>query len=203
VLREARRARGRTLADLARDTRIPPGALAAIEAGLFDELPRGVYARAWVRSYAAAVGVDPAAVLEIVGPALPRADETLKDICRLRDEEAPVTRRWHYRAASAIDALVVLGINALIWAVSLPVCQCSAPTIPASAVPAMVVMLITTLICYVALLAGISGRTAGTALFGLEVLPKPARPLTLHEILERAATYLLADVRMLARVTRR
>jgi hypothetical protein len=203
VFREARCARGRTLADIARDTRIPLAALAAIEAGLFTELPRGVYARAWIRSYAAALGLDHTAVLDVVGAVLPRADETLSDICRVRDAPSKATRSWQYLTAALIDALVVIGVNAVMWAISLPMCECSAPEIPPTAVPAMITLLMTTLTLYAALFAGISGRTAGTALLRLDLMPRPPHALTVPEITQRAASYLLGDLHMFARATRR
>jgi len=57
-LREAREARGSTIADVAAVTKISSRALAAIEREAFDDLPRGIFRRAYVRAFAAAVGLD-------------------------------------------------------------------------------------------------------------------------------------------------
>lgn len=200
TLRQARQARGCTLDDLARETRIPFEALAAIDAGQFQRLPGGVYARAWIRTYAAAVGVDPVAALDAVASALPRVDESLADICRIREPARHPPGVWRYGAAVIADALVVLALNALIWAVSLPMCECADPAIPPGAFPAVAALLATTLMFYVSLFAGVSGRTAGAVLFGLEILPKPPRPLTMCAIRRRSASYLLADLDVFAKL---
>jgi hypothetical protein len=57
-LREAREARGWSFADVAAVTKISSRALAAIEREAFDELPHGIFRRAYVRAFAAAVGLD-------------------------------------------------------------------------------------------------------------------------------------------------
>jgi cytoskeletal protein RodZ len=57
-LREAREARGSTLAEVAAVTKISSRALAAIEREAFDVLPAGIFRRAYVRAFAAAVGLD-------------------------------------------------------------------------------------------------------------------------------------------------
>ena len=57
-LREAREARGWSVADVAAVTKISSRALAAIEREAFDELPHGIFRRAYVRAFAAAVGLD-------------------------------------------------------------------------------------------------------------------------------------------------
>jgi hypothetical protein len=57
-LREAREARGSTIAEIAAVTKISSRALAAIEREAFDDLPSGIFRRAYVRAFAAAVGLD-------------------------------------------------------------------------------------------------------------------------------------------------
>ncbi|MBA3296720.1 MAG: helix-turn-helix domain-containing protein, partial [Acidobacteria bacterium] len=47
------------LSELAARTAISPSVLAKIDEGRFAELPAGIYARSYVRSFAAEVGVDP------------------------------------------------------------------------------------------------------------------------------------------------
>lgn len=53
ILREAREARGLSLDDAARVTRIGKGHLAALEDGLYDKLPSRVYVKGFLRVYAA------------------------------------------------------------------------------------------------------------------------------------------------------
>jgi transcriptional regulator with XRE-family HTH domain len=63
-LATARLRAGRSLQQIAGDTRISPRHLAALEAGRIEQLPGGVYRRAIVRSYAKCVGLDVGVVLE-------------------------------------------------------------------------------------------------------------------------------------------
>lgn len=65
-LREAREARGLTLAQVAAETRIPQRHLQTIEEGNFAALPARTYAVGFSRTYAKLVGLDQDAVAEIV-----------------------------------------------------------------------------------------------------------------------------------------
>jgi cytoskeletal protein RodZ len=58
-LHHARVRRGMTLQDIARSTKIPVRLLGAIEVNDFARLPGGVFRRAYVRAFAAEVGLDP------------------------------------------------------------------------------------------------------------------------------------------------
>ncbi|KPF64740.1 hypothetical protein IP88_13545, partial [alpha proteobacterium AAP81b] len=61
ALAAARVARGLTLADIARDTRVPLRHLRAIEADEHEALPALTYAIGFVKAFATAVGLDPEA----------------------------------------------------------------------------------------------------------------------------------------------
>ena len=63
-LRLAREARGVSLRDIAATTKITRGALEALESNDIDRLPGGIFTRAFVRSYAAEVGLDPEKTLK-------------------------------------------------------------------------------------------------------------------------------------------
>lgn len=65
-LARARQAGGKSLADIAQLTRISERQLAAIEAGNYAALPSRAYAVGFTRSYAKAVGLDSAAVIDLV-----------------------------------------------------------------------------------------------------------------------------------------
>jgi cytoskeleton protein RodZ len=58
VLRRARESRGMALSDVARQTKIARSMLELLEKGELDDLPTGVYARGFIRSFARAVGSD-------------------------------------------------------------------------------------------------------------------------------------------------
>ena len=63
-LREARERRGVSLRQIANATKIGIGALEALERNDFSRLPGGIFSRAFVRSYATEVGLDPDRTLQ-------------------------------------------------------------------------------------------------------------------------------------------
>ncbi|MFA5383255.1 MAG: RodZ domain-containing protein [Eubacteriales bacterium] len=63
TLRKAREARGLSMEDVARLTRINLKYIKAIENDSFDALPGGVYTRGFLRSYARLLGLDPGELL--------------------------------------------------------------------------------------------------------------------------------------------
>src|SRR5262245_60770661 len=56
-LRRQREARGMSLEEVARATRVPLASMERIEAGQFDELPGEVFVRGFLKSYARAVDI--------------------------------------------------------------------------------------------------------------------------------------------------
>ena len=58
-LRMARHRCGKSLRDVAATTKIPTASLEAIERNDFNSLPGGIFRRAYVRAFAAEVGIDP------------------------------------------------------------------------------------------------------------------------------------------------
>jgi cytoskeleton protein RodZ len=75
-LRQARERRGISLRQIAASTKIAAAALEALERNDISKLPGGIFSRAFVRSYAAEVGLDP--------------DETVKEfLARFNQEAAP------------------------------------------------------------------------------------------------------------------
>jgi hypothetical protein len=81
-LRKARMARGLSLTEISRRTRIGVGHLRKIDDGDLRGLPAGFYARSFVRAYAEAVGLDGDLVLSRLADHLPSAepaaDETVQ-----------------------------------------------------------------------------------------------------------------------------
>jgi cytoskeleton protein RodZ len=63
ALREARESRGLSLAQITQITKIPPAVLEALERNDGSALPGGIFSRAFVRGFAAAVGLDPEAAV--------------------------------------------------------------------------------------------------------------------------------------------
>ena len=74
-LRQARERRGISLRQIASSTKIAAAALDALEKNNISKLPGGIFSRAFVRSYAVEVGLDP--------------DETVKEFLERFDQEPP------------------------------------------------------------------------------------------------------------------
>src|SRR5499426_697640 len=76
-LRQARERRGISLRQIAASTKISASALEALERNDISKLPGGVFSRAFVRSYAIEVGLDP--------------DETVREFLDRFNQETPRT----------------------------------------------------------------------------------------------------------------
>ena len=74
-LRQARERRGISLRQIASSTKIAAAALDALEKNNISKLPGGIFSRAFVRSYAVEVGLDP--------------DETVKEFLERFNQEPP------------------------------------------------------------------------------------------------------------------
>ena len=72
-LRRIRMAKGLSLTEISRRTRIGVGFLRKIEEGNLKGLPPGFYARAFVRAYSEAIGIDADVVLGTLADELPAA----------------------------------------------------------------------------------------------------------------------------------
>jgi len=57
-LRQQREAKGMSLEEVARATRVPMSSVERLESDQFDELPGEVFVRGFMKSYARAVGID-------------------------------------------------------------------------------------------------------------------------------------------------
>nr|WP_078554569.1 RodZ domain-containing protein [Bacillus alkalicellulosilyticus] len=90
-LQEARVEKGLSLEDVITSTKIQKRYLIAIEEGRFDALPGKFYARAFVKSYAEAVGLNPEEVLEQFQHELPNPHKEGKDL-PMRSERTVKTR---------------------------------------------------------------------------------------------------------------
>lgn len=64
ILREAREARGMTLAEVESETRINTRFLSALEEGEYETLPTPVHVRGFLRNYARFLGLDPQPLLD-------------------------------------------------------------------------------------------------------------------------------------------
>ncbi len=176
------------LSELAARTAISPSVLVKIDQGRFAELPAGIYARSYVRSFAAEVGVDPALAVQGLDHVLPVATDPFPV---LREITTPATRHWSLArwglerwAAVATDAVILLFLDAMLIAV-VALCSGIAATVMLSeAAPALAAILAVPVVAYFVFFAGIGGRTPGATLW--RVPAPPSTRLTLNLILQRA-----------------
>jgi len=107
-LRQARERRGISLRQVASSTKIAAAALAALEKNDISKLPGGIFSRAFVRSYAVEVGLDP--------------DETVKEFLERFNQEPPPSadamaaaipeeeKQFEQRQRQAVKALGIAAI---------------------------------------------------------------------------------------------
>src|SRR5262245_39526397 len=109
-LREARERKGVTLRQIANATKISVAVLEGLERNDISRLPGGIFGRAFVRSYANEVGLDPEATIQefiaqFKSDAVTAGHHSTAD--RFEDGEALESRR---RTALTFLALLVLGL---------------------------------------------------------------------------------------------
>lgn len=199
--------------DVVAATRLSPRHVRAIDDGEFDRLPPGLYARAYVRAFATAVGAAPSAVDEVL-PLLPTVADPLQAIedvharrcpdawpaelverCKSVAHSAmsqlpasmpstPLAPALRVLLAALIDALLLLGANCVVVILCATILGMSERVLVQASPSALLVMCAMTWMLYFVLFAGIHGHTAGERMAGL---PRRARtPLTLDGILHRA-----------------
>jgi hypothetical protein len=136
-LRRHRQRNAISLDQIADDTRVKRELLDAFENNDLSQWPRGLYARAWIRAYASAVGLDPVDTVDEFCRLFPhgdrRANATIREIAEIvaapseyRDEfDHPEDRRragvdpaavppptWHAPLAQGARALWLRVTNA-------------------------------------------------------------------------------------------
>ncbi len=109
ALIEARKARGLTLRDIERDTRISTKYLQALEEGRLEVLPAPVYARAFTRTYAQYLGLDAARLVQQLPGAKPEPElPPLPDVHR--EARMPLVSASWGIAGVVIVLLLVVGL---------------------------------------------------------------------------------------------
>jgi cytoskeletal protein RodZ len=81
-LRRHRQRCGVSLDEMAAEMRIKPELLEALERNDLSEWPRGLYARAWIRSYALTVGLDPVDTVDEFCRLFPQGDRRAQGTIR-------------------------------------------------------------------------------------------------------------------------
>jgi hypothetical protein len=81
-LRRMRLQRGISLAQITGSTKIAEDLLAGLERNDFSQWPSGIYARAWVRQYASAIGADPDLTIDEFCRWFPQGDRRAEPLMR-------------------------------------------------------------------------------------------------------------------------
>jgi cytoskeleton protein RodZ len=115
-LKRAREASGVPLRDISRTTKISVAALEALERNDFSRLPGGIFSRAFIRSYATAVGLDPEATVQEYLAEVSRSEHEAARVATARAEVSPEDRAFLERQKQAIRFLQVAGVLVLIAA---------------------------------------------------------------------------------------
>ena len=116
TLRQARIKKGLTIDDIHQETKIQRRYLEAIEDGNLDALPGHFYARAFVKSYAEVVGIDPDTILEHIQPEIQPHMEEVKPLRRHRPAKPPAqVGRWLSRLLLYLFAVLILFVIYIAW----------------------------------------------------------------------------------------
>lgn len=210
ILHRARLAAKRSLDDLALATCIAPTLLRAMDNGEFHRLPAGLYARAYVRSVAAALALDPEATLTELLPLLPGLDSEASGTpaaaapraasARPAAGEAPIPASmawssghdeyWRRFAGTLVDGLGMLALQVLIAVLAAIAAGVGLGPFVESAWPALIVLWLITSTSYFIVFAGVSGLTPGDRLCG--VRPPRECPQTGGQVVRRAWAVFIA-----------
>ena len=111
LLRDQREARGLDLATVEKSLKIRRANLEAIEEGRFDKLPGAAYIPAFLRAYAAHVGLDPEKVMtayHLSGPVPIKRPVTLPADFPIVEKRAPI-------GLAVLTVLLVVGVGYAAW----------------------------------------------------------------------------------------
>jgi transcriptional regulator with XRE-family HTH domain len=181
-LRQTRIARGEDLASVAQRAGVREALLRAIEEGRFADLPRGIYGRSAIRSFASALGLDAVEVLAECEQFLPATDDPIYALARLRGlrsavdakpagrvESTPVqpatwnetAALWKPLAAAAVDGAIIMVMLLVLVAVTMTFCAAPLSAFRATTAPAFGLMGFLLAGCYFVCFAGVAGVTLG------------------------------------------
>jgi hypothetical protein len=203
-LRRARVERGLTIEQVVEASRLPTSTAIKIDEGRFDELPAGVYARSYVRTFAAVVGVEPERALDELATLLPPTPDPFPVLRELKGASPRRPRRngslsrwpdWSVLRCDAwslprwivagIDALMLLAINAIVVWLTAYISGLPIAMVLQHASTAVAVVCAVPMTMYFVLFEGIAGRTPGAMVCRVPQLPA-GTPLGLRTILLRA-----------------
>jgi len=203
-LRLAREARHEDIETVAKNTGIREHVLRTLENGRYGELPSGIYARTAVKAYAAAVGLPADEMLAACVHLLPRGEDPLAGIARVRGFKARAeftrdessleeTQREHDMAdtsvsrilvAACVDACSIVVLLSAIVGMTVAATGAHAAALGRAAPYAFGVLSAILGSCYFIVFAGARGLTPGEAAAGIP--PRAEARVGLDEMIDRA-----------------
>jgi len=111
-LQQARVARGLTLEDCERDTRISKRYLDALEREDWKIFPAPVYSRAFLRTYAQYLGLDPQQLMRAMKAQEEAAEPAIKPLPEIK--QAPASGNINWPLAAGVAVFIVI-IGAFVW----------------------------------------------------------------------------------------
>ncbi|HYS27446.1 MAG TPA: helix-turn-helix domain-containing protein [Vicinamibacterales bacterium] len=114
-MRQAREQRGVSLRQIAERTKISVSQLEALERNDISRLPGGIFSRAFVRSYAAEIGVDPEQTVREFLSQFPDESVSAGSPHVLIDDGARGARRLNARAVMIVATLVLVAAAIFLW----------------------------------------------------------------------------------------
>lgn len=116
-LATARESSGLSVADVARQLKLSPWQVEAMEADQYQRLPGAVFVRGFIRNYARLVKLDPVPLLANVERQLPVMSHAVSEAPHSADIPFPNARRvhWHKYAIGALLAVTVLVVFEFYW----------------------------------------------------------------------------------------
>lgn len=119
MLKEAREAKGLSLDDLQKKTKIQPRYLKAIEKGDFSVMPGNFYIRAFIKEYAVAVDLNPDEVLATYKHELPSVEEDTVEYTGIqrsrKNTPSTKTPAVFSLLPTVITVLLIIGVAFVIW----------------------------------------------------------------------------------------
>lgn len=189
-LHQARLARGLALDDVRARTALNLSIVEKIDAGEFDQLPPGLYARAYIRAFATEVGLDPISIVADLEMLLPQAPDPFPVLSEVRSEPETTLHLQLARCSAAmLDALLLL-VGVLMPVILLASWSSGVELqiLLADAGGALGAVCALPVGLYFLLFDGIGGGTPGCRTFGLGGAGTRV-PLKLPEILRRAVLH--------------
>ncbi|HHW38945.1 MAG TPA: helix-turn-helix domain-containing protein [Bacillales bacterium] len=118
-LEEARKQKNITLDELQTITKIQKRYLQAIEAGNYDILPGKFYARAFIKQYAEAVGIDPDKLFDEFASEVPKTEtEVSSGLSRVKNKQTSVSKTsslFFSLLPTILVVVLVISLFVFIW----------------------------------------------------------------------------------------